>query len=158
MRRRDRETTSRTALFDLIARAKVCRMAVCDGDEPYVVPLSFGCDGTDLYFHSAREGKKIDILSRNNRVCVEFDESGEVYEEEPGLPCSSEIRYSSVICRGTASIVTDPSGKQYGLNLVIRQYRGDKIVHAFTESQLATVSVIKVHIEEITGKTSVRLG
>ncbi|MCJ7619404.1 MAG: pyridoxamine 5'-phosphate oxidase family protein, partial [Anaerolineae bacterium] len=65
MRRAEREIKDREAIEDILRRATVCRLAVCDGNVPYVVPLSFGYADNCLYFHSAREGRKIETIKAN---------------------------------------------------------------------------------------------
>ncbi len=67
MRRNDSEITDRKDIDGIIRRCRVCRLAMCDGSQPYIVPLSFGYDGSFLYFHTAREGRKIDIIKRNKK-------------------------------------------------------------------------------------------
>ena len=73
MRRKDLEVSERAEVEAILAEATVCRLAMCDGDQPYVVPLSFGYRDGTLYFHTAMEGKKLCILAKNNRVCFEVD-------------------------------------------------------------------------------------
>ena len=38
---------------------QVCRLGLCDGGEPYVVPLCFGYDGEALYFHAAPDESEL---------------------------------------------------------------------------------------------------
>jgi hypothetical protein len=78
MRRKDREITDRAELLRILAKARVCRLALVDGDRPYVVPLTFALDGADLVLHSARTGRKLDILRRNPAVCFEVEEGVEI--------------------------------------------------------------------------------
>jgi nitroimidazol reductase NimA-like FMN-containing flavoprotein (pyridoxamine 5'-phosphate oxidase superfamily) len=83
----------------IISQANVCRLAFCDGVVPYVVPLCFGyCQGA-IYFHAAKEGRKLEILSKNSKVCFEIDIDQELILSQDH--CS--MRYRSVIGFGTAS-------------------------------------------------------
>ena len=50
------------AIEEVIARAPVCRLALSDNGEPYVVPMNFGYSDGVLYFHGAPNGRKIDII------------------------------------------------------------------------------------------------
>ena len=72
MRRNDREVTDINEIKNILNLCKTCHLAMVDGNMPYVIPLSFGYvmdgDTLTLYFHSAKEGRKIDILKRNGRV------------------------------------------------------------------------------------------
>jgi nitroimidazol reductase NimA-like FMN-containing flavoprotein (pyridoxamine 5'-phosphate oxidase superfamily) len=148
MRRKDREITDRSAMEAILLEAPVCRLALADGEEPYVVPLCFGYADNTVWVHSAREGKKIDMLIRNPRCCVEVDICGAPIKNEK--PCSWEFRYRSVICHGRAEIVEDPEEKRTGLACILRHYgAGD---YSFTEKDLDRVCVVKIAIDAMTGK------
>ena len=71
----------------IIGRSSVCRLGMSDNGQPYIVPLSFGYDGRFLYVHAAVDGRKVDILKRNNRVCFEFDRLEEVTSSEQACIC-----------------------------------------------------------------------
>ncbi|HVN74492.1 MAG TPA: pyridoxamine 5'-phosphate oxidase family protein [Methanoregula sp.] len=150
MRRKDREITDRAEMEAILAEAPVCRLAMADGTEPYVVPLCFAyaADDNAIYFHSAREGKKIGMLENNPRCCVEVDISDGPLPDKS--PCSWEFRYRSVICTGTAHVVSDPGEKNRALNCIIRHY--GECDHPFTEKELDRVCVVKIVIGEMTGK------
>ena len=69
MRRKDREISDLGEIESIIQRADICRLAFCDRGKPYVVPLCFGYRRGAIYFHSAREGRKLDMI-RNNRLVM----------------------------------------------------------------------------------------
>jgi nitroimidazol reductase NimA-like FMN-containing flavoprotein (pyridoxamine 5'-phosphate oxidase superfamily) len=71
-------TTDKRVIESIIRQATVCRIAMSDKDQPYVVPVSFGYEDGTLYFHSSATGKKVGILRKNNAVCVEFDADEEI--------------------------------------------------------------------------------
>jgi len=150
MRRKDREITDRAEMEAILDAAPVCRLAMAEGTEPYVVPLCFAyvAEEDAIYFHSAKEGKKIGMLAKNPRCCVEVDiADGPIPDESP---CSWEFRYKSVICTGTATVLTDHGEKNRALNCIIRHY-GDTD-HQFTEKELERVCVIKIAVAEMTAK------
>jgi nitroimidazol reductase NimA-like FMN-containing flavoprotein (pyridoxamine 5'-phosphate oxidase superfamily) len=95
MRRSEREIKDRALIDAIIRQCQVCRLGLSDGEEPYIVPLCFGYDGETLYFHSAPEGKKLDILRNNSRVCFEFDIPEGMREAEQG--CRWGIDRKSVV-------------------------------------------------------------
>ena len=72
MRRKDREIEDRAELESIIGAAMVCRLAMSEDDRPYIVPLCFGYKDGNLYFHSAEEGKKLEILRVNSSICFEI--------------------------------------------------------------------------------------
>lgn len=152
MRRREKQITDRSQIEAIIARSQVCRLALSDGGQPYIVPLCFGYRRSRLYFHSAAAGRKIDILRRNPRVCFEFD-----LEPEPVAgqsACAWTLRYRSVIGFGTAEILQDPEETRAGLEAIMAQYAGEG-PHEFSADALAQTRVIRVTVEQMTGKQSV---
>lgn len=153
MRRKDKLVTDLKLIHKVIHKAKVMRLGLVDGLEPYVVPLSFGFDGMSIYFHSAAEGRKIDILKANNRVCLEFDQDAALVKKTD-KPCGWTLRYLSVICTGKAELMTELEEKIYGLNQIIRHYEPETELYSFTEQQLSSILIFKIIPEEIVGKMS----
>jgi len=148
MRQSKNEITDKALIDAIIRECRVCRLGLSDGKEPYIVPLCFGYDGQVLYFHSASEGRKIDILRKNNRVCFEFDIPGEMKESEQG--CKWGIRYRSVIGYGTAELVDNGEAKRNALEILMAQYSGKKYI--FPAEVVAKTAIIKVVITHMTGK------
>lgn len=150
MRRKEQEITDRGEIDEILSKSKVFRLAMADGDMPYIVPLCLGYDGKNIYFHCGREGKKTDILKKNKNVCFEFEEVGPL--EESDKPCNWGIKYRSVIGSGKAVFLDDANEKKKGLDLIMKQYT-DKPFE-FEDRMVAAVTVMRIDIEEITGKRS----
>jgi hypothetical protein len=148
MRRQEKGITDRAAIEDILHRATVCRLGLCADDQPYVVPLSFGYVEGRLYIHSAGEGKKIALLQRNNRVCFEVDLDEELVRGPHS--CNWGMRYRSVIGTGRATFVQEAEAKRAALNTIMAHYGGPQ--DDYTPQALAGVTVIRVDIEEMTGK------
>ncbi len=150
MRRADREVTDESELVSILERATVCRLGMCADGEPYVVPLNFAHVDGRLYFHSATEGKKLDIIRRNKKVCFEVDVDTEVVPAPS--PCGWGMRYTSVIGSGAASIIEDPDEKRSALDAIMAHYGGHGA--DYPEPMLRKVAIIRVDIERMTGKRS----
>ncbi len=150
MRRRDKEITDKKDMEDIILNATVCKLAMCDNRRPYIVPLCFGFKNNTLYFHSAPEGKKIDMLKKNPQVCFEFDIYTQVIKSAKA--CKWGMKYRSVIGYGKASLITDNELKRRALDIIMRQYAGESFV--YEETLLTSIVIIKVDIESMTGKKS----
>ena len=148
MRRKDHEITDRAEIEGIIREAMVCRIGLADSGEPYVVPLSFGYEGGSVYIHSAREGKKIEILAKNPRCCFEADICDRLVKGDK--PCSWGMRYRSVIGYGRAAILTDPEEKRHGLTIIMQHYGGG--AHDFSDRDLGSVTVIRIMLDALTGK------
>jgi nitroimidazol reductase NimA-like FMN-containing flavoprotein (pyridoxamine 5'-phosphate oxidase superfamily) len=150
MRRKEQEITDRAAIESIIAKSTVCRLALSTNDRPYIVPLCFGYADNALYFHTAREGKKIDILKKNNRVCFEVDCDNELVSND--TPCKWSMRYRSVVGFGKASVIDDPESKRRALDIVMQHYGGQP--SEYSSINMEKMLVIKVEIESMTGKYS----
>lgn len=151
MRRTDKEITDPAQLGKIIDQSLYGHLALCDGEQPYVIPVSFGREGLDLYLHTAREGLKLSILEQNPRVCVAFE--GEVRRvEHPQLACRWSLSFYSVVGRGRIVEVLEPAEKEHGLNVLMRHYSGR--AWPFQPSELASVRVWKITLTALTGKRS----
>jgi nitroimidazol reductase NimA-like FMN-containing flavoprotein (pyridoxamine 5'-phosphate oxidase superfamily) len=156
MRRREKAITERAGIESVIRRADVCRLGLSDDGQPYIVPLNFGYEEGVLYFHSAPEGRKIDIIRKNPRVCFEVDVDHELVKAEAA--CDWSASYESVIGFGKAAIVEDDASKRQGLDVIMRHYSAadDAADCSFTYKNkvLAKMVIIRVDIESMTGKRS----
>lgn len=150
MRRQDKEITDKAVMESIIRSAKVCRVALCDGDRPYVVPMCFGYDGRHIYLHGATEGRKIDILRGNPHVCIEFESDIEVMPADK--PCSFSMRYRSVICSGRASFMAAGESRHEALQIILGQYTRETFI--LGDKSLENIAVIRVDPDEMTGKQS----
>ncbi len=152
MRRKDKEISDKELIESLLQRADVCRIAMCNNNIPYVVPVNFGYKDNRLYFHSAREGRKIDMIKQNNHVCFEIDIDVELVKKS-GTPCSGTMKYYSVIGFGKATIIEDPVKKREALDIIVSHYLSGNS-YDYLEELLNRILIIKVDISSITGKKS----
>jgi nitroimidazol reductase NimA-like FMN-containing flavoprotein (pyridoxamine 5'-phosphate oxidase superfamily) len=148
MRLKDKEIKDRKVIDGIIRCCRVCRLAMCDGDQPYIVPLNFGYDGSFLYFHAAPEGRKINIIRKNNKVCFEFDILHDIVTAEQA--CKWGTKYDSVIGSGTAEILDSSESKISALEWIMRQYGSES--NDFSEEIIKKTLIIRIRILEISGK------
>ena len=149
MRRADREIVDKEAIRSILEEALVCRLGLSDDGMPYVVPMNFGLGENCLYLHCATEGRKLDILRRNNRVCFEMDILRELYRHEHHCGCSA--RFDSVIGFGRAILVEDPAEKRAALDRLMEHCRADG-PFTYAEGSFAKTAIIRIDIESMTGK------
>ena len=150
MRRSDKELTDRKDIDDVINRARICHLALCQDGVPYVVPLNYGYADGCLYFHSAGEGRKIDILRSNSRVSFTMYVDESLVESDTA--CKWGTKYRSVIGEGKACLVDDKTEKEAALRIIMRHYSDEDFT--FDPSKVDKVVIIKVEIASITGKRS----
>ena len=153
MRRKDREITDLNEIIDVMRKCDVCRLALNDEDGfPYVIPLNFGldCEGENikLYFHSALEGKKLDLIRRDSRAAFEMDCSHELKYFPEKAMCT--MNFMSVCGRGTVELL-DADRKADVMARVMAQYHPDGNAK-YNPAVLEKTAVYCLTVTEITGK------
>ena len=152
MRRADREITDVDGMIDIIDHCKVCHIAMMDGKWPYIVAMNFAYSYENgqlvIYLHSAKEGKKLDLLRKNPNVGFELDCDHELIEGR--VPCQYGFRYASLVGKGVAEFVEEPQEKMEALSILMKCQTGKDF--EFTERLVTIVSVIKITAKELTGK------
>lgn len=151
MRRSERQIADTGQMHDIIQASPFMRLALCRENQPYVLPLSFGFDGIDLFFHCADQGRKIDILQHNPRVCCLF-EQGLTLKTVRSNPCAWGVAYATVIVQGVASQITDEATKLTALQCITDHYASN--APRVPADKIGHVAVWKITIEEMTGKRS----
>jgi hypothetical protein len=123
MRRKDRELTDPADILSVLEKADVCHLAMSDNNVPYLVTMNFGLKYDQhlvLYFHCAPDGKKIDILKRNNLVCFASDIDHELFLSEKGTSCGCSMRFKSVVGMGRISFIIERAEKYEALKAIMR--------------------------------------
>lgn len=151
MRRKDREITDFNEIINIIKKCDVCRIALNDKDFPYIVPLNFGLDiqGKEvyLYFHCAMEGKKLDLIAKDNRVTFEMDCDHNFILYEERMSCT--MGYESVIGHGVIETVPDEN-KYESLKILMRQYLAEDF--KFNTDMMRVTTVLKMTVIDMVGK------
>ena len=148
MRRPEKAIRDRREMERILGEAEVGRLGTCADGEPYVVPLSFAYHDGKIFFHCAKQGKKLDHIARNPRVCFEVD-SGEVIRKEK--PCNFSVRYESVIAYGDARICAEPTEMLRVLRLLTDKYAPGGMSGQLTLEDLSKYRNLSlIHISEPT--------
>ena len=153
MRRKDRQITDLEAIRAILDKAKVLHLAMIDGDRPYVVPLNYGYTLADgrltLYLHSAKEGRKLDVLQQNDRVAFVLET--DVSPVSGGdIPCKYGEAYASVMGEGRAVLLTDSAEKMAALSILMKTQTGRDF--AFTPAMTDAVAVLRLDVDSFTAK------
>lgn len=156
MRRSDRQVSDSEELRGIIQRCTVCHLALCSEDGPYVVPLNFGYDydgeRLTLYFHSANEGRKLDLIGKNPLCGFEMDCHGEVRPAEAA--CDFSMDFESLIGNGRISIC-EGEYKVHALRRIMAHY-SERDDFSFPESELKVTAVMRLDVTGFTGKRIAR--
>jgi hypothetical protein len=108
-----------------------------------------GGDHPCFYFHCAREGKKLEMLRKNNFVCFELDTDHELYEGENG--CDWGMKFSSIVGYGKITEIEDSESGIRGLDCIMSHY-SKKEKFSYDEKVLANTRILRLDIESMTGK------
>ena len=149
VRRKDREITSQVEMKAVLKCTQYITVALCMGNEPYLISLSHGYDETKncLYFHCAPEGKKIVFAKANNRVwgqaMLDF-----------GVTDECDYAYTSVQFQGVVSFIEDLAEKQHAMEILVRQLsrKAEEKLGKITVEKLGKVMMGRIDIECLTGK------
>lgn len=151
MRRSDREIRETAEMVKVMEQCDVCRLALNDGDYPYILPLNFGMKEENgqisLYFHGAMEGRKYELFARDNRASFEMDCSHRLVTDTEKGNCTME--YESVIGRGHIEMIPD-EGKYEALCILMAHYHKEDF--PFEKAVMPQTKVFKLVVEEMTGK------
>ena len=152
MRRANREIISLEQLREILAESIVCRVAFCQDNRPYLVPLNFGYHMEEngaltLYFHGANEGTKYRLLARDNRVSFEMDCAHRLHTDVERGYCTME--YESVMGRGFVDIL--PEEEKYpALEKLMAHYHREAF--AFNPAAIPRTTVLRLTVTQLTGK------
>ena len=153
MRRKDREVTNENEMVHIIDQCDVCKIAMIDKDKPYIVPMNFGYSVRNqivtLYFHSANEGRKIDVLKTNPNVCIEMDCGHKLLIGD--TDCAYSMEYESLIGNGEVEFIENFEEKRSALTQIMKKYTS-KDNFNFDEKAINRLTVFKIVLSDLVGK------
>ncbi len=159
MRKANKKITDRDVIIDLLNSCHVGRLGTVGRDgRPMIKPLNFAFHECRIYFHCALEGEKLDDIRRDNRVCFEVDLPIAYVKGTPENPCRAEYLYRSVIALGRAHIVEDRAERLLALGCLMAKYQPEGGYGACLEEKLALTCIVRIDIEEVSGKEDLGKG
>ena len=151
MRRIKQEITDKRIIEEMLSQSTICRIAMVDQGEAYLLPFNYGYRENCIYIHSAAHGKKIDVLRAHPRVCFEVEQKSDLVKGEKA--CDWSTLFRSVVGYGDIEIITEPGEKKEGLEVIMAQHGGADFTD-FDENNVNAVVILKLVIDSITGKQS----
>ena len=150
--KRESRVTDPAEIIRILDTAKVLHLGLSVNDEPYVVPMNYGYTMEDgkltLYLHSAVRGKKLEMIQANSKVFFEIDCDRMPFEGR--VPCQYGMVYSSIMGRGTATLVEDAEAKKQAMTILMKTQTGKDFT--FNERLVSIVTVIRIDVSEYTAK------
>ncbi len=148
MRRKDREMDCEFAL-GIADKCEYAVLSMAEGQNiPYCVPISIVRDGDVIYFHCARDGRKVNVLRNNPKVCISC-----VGDTKRAIDKFTTEYESAIIC-GEAIEVDSEEEKIHALRLICQRHTPANMQNfdAAIARSLSRTAIWKVRISSITGK------
>ena len=150
--KREARVTDPAQITHILDTAKVLHLGLSVNDEPYVVPMNYGYTMEEgklvLYLHSAVKGRKLDMMRTNPKVFFSIDCDRMPFEGR--VPCQYGLVYSSIMGRGTATIVEDVEEKKQAMTILMKTQTGKDFT--FEDRLVSIVAVIRIDVTEFTAK------
>lgn len=124
----------------LLQKSLVIRLALCDGDQPYIVPVNYGFQVNRLIFHSRTTGTKVDLLSNNPQVSFQVDADVAVVPHDEA--CRWSMTFKSIVGSGTVRLIQSQEEKIRGLDLICKHY-------CSTTMKMSTKMIERTNVYEI---------
>lgn len=153
MRRKDREVTNLEVIGEIIAGCKVCSVAMQDKLGLYILPMNFGYSYKEnkltLFFHSAKEGRKLDAIRKDGKVAFEMNCNNKLIEAK--APCGYGSYFSSITGTGFATIVEDVEEKKQALTDILLHQAGKEFI--FEDKHTNSVCIFKIEVDSFCAKS-----
>jgi hypothetical protein len=151
IRRKEKAITDRNEMIEILASVQYITLAMCSNNEPYLVTLSHGYDRERhcIYFHCAKEGKKIDILNSNNAVW------GQALLDKGYVQGDCDHSFATVQFKGKVTFIDDLAEKKHALRVMIEclEDNPSKVIAAKVEdSAVHKLGIGRIDIEYLSGK------
>ncbi|MFB0503333.1 MAG: pyridoxamine 5'-phosphate oxidase family protein [Candidatus Bathyarchaeia archaeon] len=156
IRRKDKAITDISEMREILRATQYVTLAMCLNDEPYLVSLSHGYDEEKncVYFHCAKEGKKIDILKANNLVW------GQALMDHGYVQGACDHLYATTQFRGRVTFVEDIEEKGHALRVMIQSLddKPEEIIEKqLTPRSIQRVTIGRIDIDYMSGKKASKI-
>jgi len=136
--------------YEVLEKAPFVTVSMTSPDgAPYCLPLSLARFGNDTFvFHCALEGKKLDIIRQNPKVCLSaVTKCRPVVGPKDG---SFTLEFQSAIAFGVAEIVEDETEKTEALRKICERFLPQHIdaFQTSVERSLCRTAVVKIRLTE----------
>ncbi len=153
IRRKEKEIRDKREILKILDEAKYITIAMTDTDGPYLVTLTHAYheEKNAIYFHCANDGRKVDILRRDNRVW------GQALLDKGYIQGSCDHLYATAQFKGRVTFVTDPEEKRLALETMIHKNEPDPepVIKAQVDDEsVSRVNIGRIDIDYLSGKKS----
>ena len=143
----------RSRIESILEACDICYVGITDLEgNPYVIPMNFGYHDGYILLHSGPTGSSIDMLEKNNHVCITFCTDRELTCQHPKMACSYRMKATSVICRGKVEFLPDNNleEKRKALDILMKHYTDNEC--GYSDPAVRNVKIWRVKMEEFSGR------
>ena len=137
MRRSEFDIKNHEALLELLASCEYGTLCLSDEKTPYGVPLNFSWWEEGIVFHGAKEGKKVELITRNPKAYFS------VVKPYAFIPshfshttsaCPATQFFASVSLEGEVSVLENNAEKAKGLNALMQKLQPEGHYETISET------------------------
>ena len=155
MRRKDREITDQNEINEIIGRCQVLNLGLNTEDYPYVLPVNFAFKASEdkrvFYFHSAQEGRKIELIKKDDRCGFTLYNDLGVKTVREGEQATNY--YECVMGSGIIKEITDKEEKRKVAYELLKKYGYEGEIQ-FDDRVLERTYLAKIEVLSISGKAN----
>ncbi len=146
--RRTEKQMPQDKTLELLKNAKEGILSLADANKGYGVPMNFALEGNSIYFHCAKEGRKLEAIKTNPYA------SFCVIDKVKLLPKKFSTAFESAIAEGKISVCEDETECTNALMLIAKKYSPDFLEEAqkYIEASKHKTLILRLDIEILTGK------
>lgn len=151
--RRKKQDLSREDCIEILERGRSGVFALCGHEYPYALPMTYIYSGGKIYFHSSREGYKIDLLKKHPKI------SFCVIDKDLLVPEEFTSYYRSVILFGEARLLEEKEEIIRTITLFSdhfspgEKHRRDAVI----QKEFGNLQMVEVRIDHMSGKAALEL-
>jgi nitroimidazol reductase NimA-like FMN-containing flavoprotein (pyridoxamine 5'-phosphate oxidase superfamily) len=152
--RRSKQRLPREVAVEILERNTSGVLALSgDAGYPYAVPMSYVYADGKIYFHSAKNGHKIDAIQRNEKA------SFCVIDQDQIVPEKYTTFFRSVIVFGRLRLVEDMEEMQRIAATLAMKYSADfkEGIPKEINASIRNMAVLELTIDHITAKEAIEL-
>lgn len=140
--------------LEFLAAQEVGRLGSVDpAGIPYITPVHYLYQPGNIYFHSSLQGKKLDNIAAQPRVCFEVSAIDKRFIHDEACRCGT--RYTSVLVFGRAELIVEQAEKMRILQALTEKYVTGHAVRPVTAAGASGCAVVTIRIDEIQGKRNI---
>lgn len=148
----DRARYDRAEIYPIVDAAILCHVGFSDGDQPFVIPMTFARDGDSLFLHGPTKGRIMKHLGGGAKACVTITHLDGLVLAKSQFHHS--MNYRSAVLFGTCREITDLKEKNLGLKALVHHLAEGQESYARpgNPGELKATSLLRFEIEEASAK------